>query len=66
VGTVEAIYRHFALPLTGAAADAIRSLATSSAASRAEAAHRYTLDEFGLTGKQVDERFAACADAADG
>jgi hypothetical protein len=48
------------LPLGGAGADAIRSLATSAPASRAEAAHWYTLDEFGLTGEQVDERFAAC------
>ena len=31
VGTVEAIYGHFGLPLTGAAADAIRVLAASSA-----------------------------------
>ena len=56
VGTVEAIYRHFELPLTGAAADAIRSLTASSRAG-GESAHRYTLDEFGLTGEEVDERF---------
>jgi len=66
VGTVEAIYQRFGLPLSGAAADAIRSLATSSAASRAEAAHRYALDEFGLTGEQVDERFAAEVTAGPG
>ena len=63
VGTVEAIYQHFALPLTGAAADAIRSLAAASAPSRAggESGHRYALADFGLTGEEVDERFAASA-----
>ena len=67
-GTVEAIYGHFGLPLTGAAADAIRSLAASSATGRPGdgAAHRYTLGEFGLTGEDVDERFAAYAETAGG
>ena len=65
MGTVEAIYRRFGLPLTGAAADAIRSLAAGSRAG-GESAHRYALDEFGLTGEEVDERFSAYADAADG
>jgi len=63
-GTVEAIYEHFRLPLTGAAADAIRSLAASSRAG-GDSPHRYTLDEFGLTGGEVDERFSY-ADAAGG
>jgi hypothetical protein len=60
-GTVESVYTYFGLPLTQEAADAIRSLAAASAASRAggEFAHRYTLDDFGLTGEEVDERFAA-------
>ena len=60
VGTVEAIYGHFGLPLTGAAADAIQSLATA-ARTGGDSAHRYTLEEFGLTGEEVDERFAAYA-----
>jgi hypothetical protein len=60
VGTVEAIYSHFGLPLTGAAADAIRSLAAAARAG-GDSAHRYTLAEFGLTGEEVDERFAAYA-----
>ena len=59
MGTVEAAYQHFGLPLSGTAADAIRALAASSAGSRDETAHRYTLDEFGLTGEEVDERFGA-------
>jgi hypothetical protein len=68
VGTVEAIYQHFALPLTGAAADAIRSLAAASAPSRAggESGHRYVLADFDLTGEEVDERFRAYTDAPDG
>ena len=65
VGTVEAIYGHFGLPLTGAAADAIRSLAAAAHAG-GDSAHRYTLGQFGLTGEEVDERFAAYAGAADG
>jgi len=67
-GTVEAVYRYFGLPLSGAAADAIRSLAAASASSRAagESGHRYTLEEFGLSGQDVDERFAAYAETAGG
>jgi hypothetical protein len=67
-GAVEAVYGYFGLPLTGAAADAIRSLAASSASSRAggESGHRYDLGDFGLTGEEVDERFAAYAETAGG
>jgi len=42
----------------GAAADAIRSLATA-APTGGDPAHRYSLDEFGLTSEEVDERFDA-------
>ena len=52
VGTAEAVYAHFGLPFGGAAADAMRALGTGS---RAPGAHRYTLDEFGLTQEQVAE-----------
>ena len=55
-GTVEAIYSRFGLPLTGTAADAIRSLAAAARAG-GDSAHRYALDEFGLTDGEVDERF---------
>jgi hypothetical protein len=58
IGTVEAVYGHFGLPLTGAAADAMRSLATTSVTG-AKPVHRYALEEYGLTGQDVDERFAA-------
>jgi Sulfotransferase family len=57
-GTVESAYGYFGLPLTGAAADAMRLLATQSGAGEARPAHRYALADFGLTGEQVDERFA--------
>jgi hypothetical protein len=67
-GTVEAVYGYFGLPLTGEAADAIRSLAAASASARggAEAGHRYDLADFGLTGEDVDKRFAAYAETAGG
>jgi hypothetical protein len=57
VGTVEAIYGHFGLELSGAAADAIRALAAQTPARGGGPAHTYTLEEFGLTGEEVDERF---------
>jgi hypothetical protein len=57
-GTVEAAYGYFGLPLSGAAADAMRSLIVADAAGRSPG-HRYALADFGLTGAEVDERFAA-------
>jgi hypothetical protein len=62
LGTVAAVYAHFGLELTGAAADAMRALIAADAAARdgagAAPAHRYTLADFGLAGEQVDERFS--------
>jgi hypothetical protein len=75
-GTVEAAYGYFGLPLSGAAADAMRSVVRADPAGPAAGspgrggegaercegsrpARRYTLAEFGLTGEEVDERFAA-------
>ena len=58
--TVEAAYGYFGLPLSGAAADAMRSLALGSAgAGGPRPTHRYGLADFGLTEAEVDERFAA-------
>jgi hypothetical protein len=57
-GTAEAAYGYFGLPLPGAAADAMRSLIGADAAGRGQG-HRYTLADFGLSGEEVDERFAA-------
>jgi hypothetical protein len=58
LGTVESIYAHFGLELSGPAADAIRALAAQAPAGGG-GAHSYTLEEFGLTGEEVDERFAS-------
>jgi hypothetical protein len=59
-GTVAAAYAHFGLPLSGAAADAMRALAAEGGTPGRGPwpPHRYTLADFGLTGAQVDERFA--------
>ena len=57
VATVEGIYARFGLPLSGAAADAVGALAASAPAG-SRPAHEYALEDFGLTGAEVDERFA--------
>ena len=54
VGTAEAVYAHFGLPFSGAAADAMRSLAGGG---RSGPSHRYALADFGLTPAEVAERF---------
>ena len=54
VGTAEAVYAHFGLPFSGAAADAMRALAGGG---RGGPSHRYTLADFGLTTAAVAERF---------
>ena len=56
LGTVEAVYGYFGLALSGAAADAMRSVAGPGSA---RPGHRYALADFGLTGAEVDERYAA-------
>jgi hypothetical protein len=57
VGTVESAYAYFGLTLSGPAADAMRRLHAGQAGPD-RPAHRYALSDFGLTGEQVDERFA--------
>jgi len=57
VATVESVYAYFGLTLSEPAAAAMRGLAEQNG-STAKAAHHYTLSDFGLTGEQVDERFA--------
>ncbi len=57
VGTVESVYARFGLPYSGAAADAIRALHGGATAEPARPAHRYALQDFGLTTAQVTERF---------
>ena len=53
-GTAEACYRYFGLPLSGAAADAMRAASTPGAAGAGRPEHHYRLAEFGLTGAEVD------------
>jgi len=57
VGTVESVYAHFGLPYSGAAADAVRILHAEAGRAAGQPGHRYALADFGLTAKQVDERF---------
>ncbi len=66
VGVAEAVYGHFGLPFSGAAADAMRAWAAASAASRAASAHRYTLGDFGLTEADVAARFGVLGDRTAG
>jgi hypothetical protein len=58
LGTIESVYGHFGLTLSGRAADAMRALHAQAAGSTARPVHSYRLSDFGLTGEQVDERFA--------
>jgi len=63
IGTVESVYARLGIELSGVAADAMRGVlaaGTRDAAGPAGAGpgHRYSLADFGLTGEQVDERFA--------
>jgi hypothetical protein len=55
--TVEAVYAHFGLALTGPARAAMLALRTQSAPAGVGPAHRYALSDFGLTDGEVDERF---------
>ncbi|MBD2899300.1 hypothetical protein amrb99_82830 [Actinomadura sp. RB99] len=58
IGTVEGVYAHFGLPFTGEARTAMARLHGESTTSAAKPAHRYSLEDFGLTAEEVDERFA--------
>jgi hypothetical protein len=57
VGTVERVYGHFGLDYTAAAAAAVRALHAAAAEGNARPAHRYSLEDFGLTAERVDDRF---------
>lgn len=59
VGTAERIYRHFGLRLDDAARAAMHELHERSTTGSAKPRHSYHLADFGLTGEQVAERFAA-------
>ena len=58
LGTVEDIYGRFGLSLTPAAQSAMESMHAESRTGARRPAHRYTLEQFGLTAEEVDERFA--------
>jgi Ni/Co efflux regulator RcnB len=60
VGTVEGVYAAFGLSFGDSARAAVERAAAPSRppATGGAPAHRYTLAEFGLTGEQVDARFA--------
>lgn len=57
MGTVEAIYTHFGLPLDDAARGAMAALHDDSRTGAARPAHRYELADFGLTAQEIDEHF---------
>jgi hypothetical protein len=58
IGTVGSIYQHFDLSLSQEAESAMAALHSASTSGAARPAHRYTLEDFGLTSDQVDARFA--------
>jgi hypothetical protein len=62
VGTVEAIYRHFDLPWDDEVRAAVQAEDVAGRSGHRAPAHRYSLDDFGLTPEEVDERFAAYRD----
>jgi hypothetical protein len=56
-GTVEAVYEHFGLDYTEAAAAAIHGVQAEAASAASRPAHRYSLADFGLSAGQVADRF---------
>jgi sulfotransferase family protein len=60
VGTAEAVYAHFGLPFTGAAAASMQALSAERATGSpgTAPAHRYALADFGLTEADVGARFS--------
>jgi Sulfotransferase family len=57
IGTTHAVYEHFGLPLSNRARFAIAEADAESRSAERRPSHRYTLEEFGLTESEVDERF---------
>lgn len=57
LGTVEKIYSHFSIPLTAEAHRAMEDMHAESRSGSRKPAHKYTLEEYGLTAEEVDERF---------
>ncbi|MFJ4099693.1 sulfotransferase family protein [Amycolatopsis japonica] len=65
IGTVEGVYRHFGLPLSDAARDAMTVVHAESRSGERKPVHRYDLADFGLTAGEVDERFSSYRAAYD-
>lgn len=61
LGTVESIYDHFALEFTTEARAAIETAHRKSLGAHRRPDHQYSLEDFGLTEAEVDERFATGA-----
>lgn len=61
LGTVEGLYTRFGIPLSTAAQQAMEAVHAESRSGDRRPAHRYTLEEYGLTAEQVDERFGVPA-----
>jgi hypothetical protein len=59
IGTVESIYAHFGLPLSEPTRAAMAAVQAESRSGQRRPSHQYSLADFGLTGDEVDERFAA-------
>ncbi|MDG3012815.1 sulfotransferase [Rhodococcus sp. D2-41] len=58
LGTVEKIYSHFGIGLSDDARTAMGAMHDESRTGSRKPAHRYTLEEYGLTDGEVRERFA--------
>ncbi|NLE81351.1 MAG: sulfotransferase [Rhodococcus sp.] len=65
LGTVDGIYSTFGLQLGASAQAAMESMHNESRSGARKPAHKYTLEEFGLTEQQVDERFSGYRFPAD-
>ncbi|RVW02652.1 sulfotransferase family protein [Rhodococcus xishaensis] len=63
LGTVEGIYSHFSIPLSEQAHSAMEDMHAESRSGNRKPAHRYTLEDYGLTPEEVDERFGDYAGA---
>jgi hypothetical protein len=58
IASVEVIYDRLGAPLTATARSAMTDLLARSSTGNHKPAHRYELSDFGLSGAEVDERFA--------
>ncbi|MGO4203583.1 sulfotransferase [Rhodococcus sp. TAF43] len=57
LGTVEKIYSQFSIPMSDQAHREMEDMHSESHSGNRKPAHRYTLEEYGLTAEEVDERF---------